>query len=74
MIRGGLVGGPRGGGRPGAVETETIIRSIGNIGGRVGYEVISRPMRNIESIYPTRLNVTIFTESKEGVCRLRDLD
>ena len=74
MIRGGLIGGPWGGGRPGAVEAEAIIGSIRDIGGWVSYEVICRSMRYIESINPTRLYFTIFTESIECVCWLRDLD
>ncbi len=70
MIGGGLISSPRGGGRPGAVEAEAIIGGIGDIGGWIGYEVVCWSMRYIESIYPTRLNFTIFTESKECVCRL----
>ena len=74
MVRGGLIGSPRGGGLAGAVETEAIKGGIGDIGSWVGYEVVCWTMCYIESINPTRLYFPIFTESIECVCWLRDLD
>jgi len=44
MIRGGLKSSTGGGGRPGAMEAEAIIRGVGDIGGGIGYEVVGRSM------------------------------